>query len=152
MVEKCTFNSLARALVDIPAVSMSIVHTLKTWDICGIVEWSFVTSTRRPCVMIMLVFQLLDMICQEKEKCSLTGCTHICAQNLIEISILCVWKMSGIFYFNSWNMSPILYMLHFIFLFNVVGCWSEKARESLACQTNETRFVFFSPSSALLRS
>ena len=37
MVEKLTFNSLAKALVDIPAVSMPIVHSLKTLDICGIV-------------------------------------------------------------------------------------------------------------------
>ena len=36
-VEKCTLNSLATALVDIPAVSMPIAHSLTTWDICGIV-------------------------------------------------------------------------------------------------------------------
>ncbi len=37
MVEKWTFNSRATALVDIPAVSMPIERSLKTWDICGIV-------------------------------------------------------------------------------------------------------------------
>ncbi len=37
MVEKWTFNSRATALVDIPAVSMPIVRSLKTCDICGIV-------------------------------------------------------------------------------------------------------------------
>ena len=37
MVEKWTFNSLATALVDIPAVYMPIEHSLKTWEICGIV-------------------------------------------------------------------------------------------------------------------
>ncbi len=37
MVEKLTFNSRATALVDIPAVSMSITHSLKSCDICGIV-------------------------------------------------------------------------------------------------------------------
>ncbi len=37
MVEKLTFNSRATALVDIPAVSMSIARSLKTCDICGIV-------------------------------------------------------------------------------------------------------------------
>ncbi len=37
MVEKWTFNSRATALVDIPAVSMPIAHSLKTFDICGIV-------------------------------------------------------------------------------------------------------------------
>jgi hypothetical protein len=36
MVEKWTFNYLATALVDIPAVSLPIARTLKTWDICGI--------------------------------------------------------------------------------------------------------------------
>ena len=37
MVEKLTLKSLATALVDIPAVSMPIARSLKTWDICGIV-------------------------------------------------------------------------------------------------------------------
>ncbi len=37
MVEKLTFNSRATALVDIPAVSMPIAHSLKIFDICGIV-------------------------------------------------------------------------------------------------------------------
>ena len=36
-VEKLTFNYLATALGDIPAVNMPIVRSLKTWDICGIV-------------------------------------------------------------------------------------------------------------------
>ncbi len=37
IVEKWTFNSWVTALVDIPAVSMPISHSLKTYDICGIV-------------------------------------------------------------------------------------------------------------------
>ncbi len=37
MVEKWTFNSRATALVDIPAVSMPIACSFKTFDICGIV-------------------------------------------------------------------------------------------------------------------
>ena len=37
MVEKLTLNTLATALVDIPAVRMPIAYSLKTWDICGIV-------------------------------------------------------------------------------------------------------------------
>jgi hypothetical protein len=37
MVEKLTLHSLATALVDVPAVSMPIGHSLKTLDICGIV-------------------------------------------------------------------------------------------------------------------
>ncbi len=35
--KKLTFNSQATGLVDIPAVSMPIVRSLKTCDICGIV-------------------------------------------------------------------------------------------------------------------
>jgi hypothetical protein len=37
MVEKLALNSLATALVDIPAVTMPIARSLKTLDICGIV-------------------------------------------------------------------------------------------------------------------
>jgi hypothetical protein len=37
MVEKLTFNSLAATLVDIPAVSMPIACSFKTWDIGDIV-------------------------------------------------------------------------------------------------------------------
>ena len=34
---------------------------------------------------------------------------------LREISFLCVWNISGIFYFSLWNMGPTLYMLHLYF-------------------------------------
>ena len=37
MFEKLTFNYLPTALVDIPAVSMPIARSLKTFNICGIV-------------------------------------------------------------------------------------------------------------------
>ncbi len=37
VLEKWTFNSFATALVDIPAVSMPIARSLKTYNICGIV-------------------------------------------------------------------------------------------------------------------
>ena len=37
MVEKLNLNSLATALADIPAVCITIAHSLKTWNICGIV-------------------------------------------------------------------------------------------------------------------
>lgn len=37
MGEERTFNSCAAALVDTPAVSMPIVHSLQTCDICVIV-------------------------------------------------------------------------------------------------------------------
>jgi hypothetical protein len=78
--------------VDIPAVSMPIARSLKTWDICGTVLcdktalWPFIApSTRCTYVMIMLFNQLLDMshlsggwIILANEKCSLTGMsTHL---------------------------------------------------------------------------
>ena len=45
MVERLTFNYLATALVEIPAVSIPIARSLKTWDICGIVLcWSMVVA------------------------------------------------------------------------------------------------------------
>jgi hypothetical protein len=66
MVDKWTWHSLATALVDIPAVSMSIAHTLKTWHLwycvvwLHILEWPFIVpSTRCTCVMIM-PFNLLS--------------------------------------------------------------------------------------------
>lgn len=37
MIEKYKFNLQPAALVDIPAVSTPIAHSLKTYDICGIV-------------------------------------------------------------------------------------------------------------------
>ena len=37
MAEKLTLHSLATALVDVPAVSMPIVLSLKPLDICAIV-------------------------------------------------------------------------------------------------------------------
>ena len=89
IVEKLTFNSLATALVDIPAVSMPIARSLKTWEICGIVLCDknahirvpfYWPSTRCKSVMIMLFNQLLDMphlsggwIILANEECTLTG-------------------------------------------------------------------------------
>ena len=46
MVDKLTLNSLGTALVDIPAVSMTISHSLKTCDICGIVLCDKMTHFR----------------------------------------------------------------------------------------------------------
>jgi hypothetical protein len=37
MVEKLTSNDLSTALVDIPAISIPMVRSFKTWDICSIV-------------------------------------------------------------------------------------------------------------------
>ena len=105
MVGKWTINFLATALVDIPAVSMPIARCLKTWDICDIV-WQ--NCTRCTCVMIMLFNQIIDMphrsggwIILAKGKCSLTG--------------MCVWKISGLFYFSSWDIGSTLNMLRFYF-------------------------------------
>jgi hypothetical protein len=86
MVKKVTFSSLATALVDIPAVSMPIAHSLKTSMALScvtklhILEWPFIVlSTRCTCAMIMLFSQLLEMphlsggwIILAKNKCSLT--------------------------------------------------------------------------------
>ena len=40
------------------------------------------------------------------------GCKQICA-HLLEISFLCIWKKSGIFYFSSWNMGATHNMYEF---------------------------------------
>ena len=78
MVEKLTLNCLAKALVDIPAVSIPIAHFLK--DIYDKTPHFKVPSTRSTFVMTMLFNELLDMphlsggwIILAKEKCSLTG-------------------------------------------------------------------------------
>jgi hypothetical protein len=91
MVQKWTFNSLSTALLDIPAVSMSIARSLWYCVVRRnyILEWPFIVpSTRLTCVMIMHFNQLLDMphlsgewIIWAKEKCSLTGMlTNLCTK------------------------------------------------------------------------
>ena len=70
MVQKLTLNYLAIAPVDIPAVSMPITCSLKTYvALCCVTFYC-------TCVMIMLFNQLLDMphlsggcILLAKEKC-----------------------------------------------------------------------------------
>ena len=60
-------NILATALVDIPAVSMPIPRSLKTWDICAIVlcdknvSFSGLLFIPTQGIMILLLIQLLDM-------------------------------------------------------------------------------------------
>jgi hypothetical protein len=89
MVEKLTLNSLATALVDIPAVSMPIAPSLKNVDICGTVLCDekahfkvafYCPLTRCTCVMTILFNQHLEMphlsgglIILAKEKYSITG-------------------------------------------------------------------------------
>jgi hypothetical protein len=95
MVEKLTLSSLAAALVDIPAVSMAITRSLKTYvALCcvtkrHILKWHFIVpSTRCTCVMIMAFNQLLDIlhlsggwIILAKQKCFLTGMeTNLCTK------------------------------------------------------------------------
>ena len=46
-----------------------------------------------------------------KEQCSLKA--HLCTK--FQRSYLCVWNISGIFYFSSWNMGPTLYILRSYF-------------------------------------
>ena len=56
MIDKWTLNSLATYLVDNPAVSVPIAHSL------NFLVWPFIVpSTRCTCVMIKLFNQLLDM-------------------------------------------------------------------------------------------
>ena len=68
MVEKLTFHFLAKALMDIPAVSMPIASSLNLrhlWHCVTklhILVWPLIVhSTRYTYVMIMLFNQLLDM-------------------------------------------------------------------------------------------
>lgn len=77
----------------IPAVSMSIPHSLRTCNICGIVLWDktahfrvvTVASLRHTCAIIMLSDQNLDMMSIEVDEWSQWrrsthqhGFTHIC--------------------------------------------------------------------------
>ena len=89
MVEKLALNYLATALVDIPAVNMSIARSLKILDICGVVLCDKTALFRVvfycPQHKVHLcnddaVNLLLDMpqqsgglIILAKEKCALTG-------------------------------------------------------------------------------
>jgi hypothetical protein len=62
MVEKLTLNSMATALLDIPAVSMPIAHFETSVALCcekqNILEWPYIApSTMCICVMIMLFNQ-----------------------------------------------------------------------------------------------
>ena len=127
MVEKLTFKSLPTALVDILAVSMP------TLDICGncvwwqqnIFEWPFIVPSSS-CVMIMLFNQLLDMphlsggwILLAKEKCSLNRDVNKFVHRIWEKkNLLCIWNISRMFYFSSWNIGPTLHVA-FIILFSV---------------------------------
>jgi hypothetical protein len=93
----------ATALVDIPAVSMPIVRSLKTWDIYGIVSRGLdrpfiVPSTR--CTCVKLFNQFLDMphlsggwIILEKEKCSLTGILTIFERNKLFVHLENLWDL-----------------------------------------------------------
>ncbi len=79
MVEKCKFNSWATVLVDIPAVSMPIAHSLKNFVCCvtklHILECPFiVASLRHTCAIIMLSSPQLwgGWIISAKEKRPLT--------------------------------------------------------------------------------
>ena len=84
MVERLTLRSLATALVDIPAVSMPIAHSLNLRHLCRwvtqlhILVAFIVPSTRCTRVMILLFNELLDIthltngwIILAKEKCSI---------------------------------------------------------------------------------
>jgi hypothetical protein len=115
MLEKLALNSLATAMLEIPAINMPIARSLNLRHLLHcvvtkrhILEWPFIApSTRCTFVMIMLFNQLLHMphlsggwIILAKEKCSLTDVNKF-AQHLRKISFLCIWNFSVIFYFNS---------------------------------------------------
>ena len=99
------------------AVGRTIVHSLKTWDICGIVlcdktahlERPFIVpSSRCTCVMIMLynswyATPVSWMDCLGKGKMLTNRDVNKLVDNLREISFLCIWNISGIFHFSSWN-------------------------------------------------
>jgi hypothetical protein len=77
-----------------------------------------VPSTSCTCVMIILFNQLLichtckvDGLSWQRRTAYKQGCKQNCAHNLREISFLCIWNISGIFYFSLRKMGPILYML-----------------------------------------
>ena len=53
----------------------------------------------------------LDGLSWQRRNPHYLGCKQICAQHLKEISFLCVWTISRIFYISSWNMGPTFYML-----------------------------------------
>jgi hypothetical protein len=118
--------------VDIPAVSMPIALSLKTWDICGIVLCDKTAHLRvafycpqhkvHLCNDHVMVNFFICHTCQvdglslERRNAHYQGCKLICAQNLREISILCIWKMSGIFCFSSWNMDQHFTCCVYIFV------------------------------------
>ena len=45
------------------------------------------------------------------------------------MSLLCVWKVSGIFYLSSWNMGPTLYMLRVYLPQNILGIGKDADNE-----------------------
>ena len=81
MVEKLTLNYRSTALVDIPAVSMPIARSLKTWDICGIMLYDktahfsglLLFSAQGAPVLLHIPQLSGGWIILAKEKCSLTG-------------------------------------------------------------------------------
>jgi hypothetical protein len=120
MEEKWTFNSLATALMDIPAVSMPIVRSLKTWDICDIVFYDKIShfkaafyspSTRSSCFISLLICHncQVDWLFWQRINAHLKGCEQLCAQHLRELSFLFIWIIKDLF--QPRNMGPTLYIL-----------------------------------------
>ena len=87
-------------------------------------EWPFTGhSTRCNCIKIMLVRSVywyatpvrwMDHLAKW-EMLTNSASQSLGDQNLSEISFLCRWNISGIFYFSSWRLEPTLYMLHLYF-------------------------------------
>ena len=127
-----SLNYLATALVDIPAGSMPIACSLKTWKL-HILEWPFIVpSTRCACVMIMLFNHLLDMphlsggwVNLATEKCLVTGMqTHLWTtfeRNKLFVRMENFWNL--LFQFmkhgtNTWHVALI-----FLFSVNICCVW-----------------------------
>jgi hypothetical protein len=118
MVEKWTLNNLATALMDIPAVSMPIARPLKTWDIRGIVLCDKTSHCR------VAFYCPQHNLCNDhavylaswydtpvrwmdylgKGEMLTNRDVNNCVHHILDF--LCVWNISGIFYFSSWNMGP----------------------------------------------
>ena len=86
MVEKLILNSLGKALMDIPAVSMPIAHSLNLRH-----QWH--------CVVTIVSFY-----CPRHK-------VHLCNDpNLRQISFLCVWIISGMSAHETWDEHLFVYI------------------------------------------
>ncbi len=107
MVDKWTFNSLATALVDIPAVSMPIARSLKPCDICGIVLCDKTGYFR------------VAFYCGQPKVSTCSQCFHVRFCFFLFMSLLvssCVWLLPTCFCSSSFDfllfISPVFPCLY----------------------------------------